>query len=155
MPPAVEVPGPNLRPPGKSSVWLAMVWRTPSSGETIPHLSIQMSIMAKWKHTQRKIFTKLWKMTAGSREDSSRLCSSMALGSSRPETYPVQCCLQNHLWPLQTPLQTHPVWNLEGEFVSFTCYLLRQLLQYFGWSALLITCYNQEQDLQGGWKSPY
>ena len=92
-----------------------MVWRMSSSGETTPHLSIQMSITAKWKRTERKmVFPKLWKMTAGSREDSSWPCSSMALGSSGLK--PTQCGVgcKSHLWPPQTPLQTRPVWNPKG-----------------------------------------
>lgn len=50
-----------------------MMSRMSSSGETIPQLSIQMSTMPRWNCRQRKlVFMKLWRMTAGSRESSSR-----------------------------------------------------------------------------------
>ena len=66
-----------------------------SSGETIPQLSIRMSTMPKWNCKERKlVFMKLWKMTAGSRENSSGPCSSTMLLSPRRRRCPAPRQLQ-------------------------------------------------------------
>ena len=67
----------------------------PSSGETIPQLRIQMSTMPRWNCKEWKlVLMKLWKMTAGSGENSSGPCSSTMLLSSRRRNCPVPRQLQ-------------------------------------------------------------